>query len=230
MSEDTPSCYLNRDDGEMGVEKLSGWELRQRAEGRGTPVSGKQFRSYQEWGLIPERPGGGWIDADVERLVRIRQLRAQALSMHRRVILLRDLRWPTPPAKLRQAMIETIPSIKSPKKKTTALYRAVRIRHGEVSIAKAVRIRLPPDWGPPERAAWQDVFRWPEDANFDLIAGSVYSDVHALVQSPLVTQSTLLADIPFEEVVILLMTRQLSLPPQIFPELPVAQDTEEQDR
>ncbi len=211
----------------MDVEKLSGWELRQRAERLGKPVSGKQFGAYQEWGLIPEQPDGGWIDADVERLVRIRALEAQARSLNRRVILLRDLRWPTPPEKLRQAMIETIPSIRSPKKKTTALYRALRIRHGDVSIAKAARLRLPAEWGPQEAASWQDVFRWPEDHEFELIAGPVYSDVHALVQNPLVIQSGFLADIPYEELIILLMTRQLSLPPQIFPELPQAQDMED---
>lgn len=212
----------------MGVEKLSGWELRQRAERLGKPVSGKQFGAYQELGLIPEQPGGGWIDADVERLVRIRTLEKNARSLNRRVILLRDLRWPTPAAKLRQAMIETIPSIRSPKKKATALYRAVRIRHGELSIAKAARLRLPAGWGPPEPAAWQDVFRWPKDTGFELIVGPVYSDVHALTQNPLVIQSGFLADIPYEELIILLMTRQLSLPPQIFPELPAAQANEEQ--
>lgn len=199
------------------MEQLSGWKLRQRAERRGTPVSGKQFASYQEWGLIPARTGGEWADADGERLTRIRELEAEARSLNCRVILLRDLRWPTPPAKLRQAMLETIPPIAAPKRKMLAVYRAVRVRHGEVTIAKAARLSLPADWRLPDTHAWQDILRWPTDEEVELIAGSVYFDAQALTHNPIVQRAAFLSEIPFEEVVILLATRQLTIPPQIFP-------------
>ena len=209
------------------MERLSGWELRQRAGQRGAPVSGKQFASYQDWGLIPERLEGGWIATDVERLIRIRELETEARSLNRRVILLRDLRWPTPPAKLRQAMIETIPSITSPKVKMRRLYRALRIRHGEVTIARAARLTLPADWRLPSKHEWQDIFRWPNDEEFEQIAGPVDFDAHALTQNRVVKQSEFIAGIPFEEVVILLMTRQLTIPPQTFP---APEKLEEHDR
>jgi hypothetical protein len=199
------------------MERLSGWELRQRAEQRGWPVSGKQLATYQEWGLMPERLGGGWVDADVERLVRIRELDGQARSMNRRVILLRDVRWPTPSAKLRQAMLETIPSLTAPKAKMLAVYRALRVRHGEVTVAKAARMAIPTDWRLPDIDSWRQCFGWPTDEEFEQIAGSVDFDAQALMANPIVQRAGFLSEIPLEEVVILLMTRQLTIPPQVFP-------------
>jgi hypothetical protein len=194
----------------MDMDRLSEWELRQRAEARGTPVSGKQFRAYQAWGLLPEQPGGGWTAVDVDRLVLIRKYDKQARLLNRRVILLQGALLSIPGETLRQAMIETIPSIESPHKKATALYRAVRIRYGDVPVAKAASIRLPASWRPRQRSVWQDVFRWPSEEEFSMIAGSVWSDAQSLIRSPLVTQSGLLADIRVEEIVILLMTQQLT--------------------
>lgn len=199
------------------MNKLSGWELRQRAEEQGTPVSGKQFAAYQARGLLPQRPAGGWIDADVERLIQIRRLETQARPLNRRVILLQNAQWPIPGDSLRQAMIDTIPSIKSPHKKATAVYRAVRVRYGDVPVAKASSISLPPTWRPLARMAWQNIFRWPTANEFAIIAGSVWSDTQSLTRSPLVVQSALLDGIPVEEVAIFLMTQQLTLTAQPIP-------------
>lgn len=199
------------------MERLSGWELRQRAEKRGIPVSGKQFASYQAWGLIPEQAEGGWRDADVERLIRIRELEAHAWSLHRRVILLQDPRWPIPGDKLRQAMIDTIPSIEAPKKKMRALYRALQVRYGHISVEKAATARVPQTWTLPPRPMWERIFHWPTEEEFDQIANSVWADTQSLMQSPLVIRSGLLAGIPIEEIAVLLMTHQLTLTPDMSP-------------
>jgi hypothetical protein len=191
------------------MQRLSGWELRQRAADEGYPVSGKQFADYVVWGLLPQQPEGGWVAADVDRLIQIRKLGETVRQMHRRVIQLRDLRWPTPPDKLRQAMIDTIPSIAAPARKMRSVYRAFRILFGDATPDNAGQIRVPADWRLPERFAWQELFRWSTETEFELLAGSVYSQAHALQLHPGVQASELLAGIPFEELVILLMTRQL---------------------
>lgn len=193
------------------MQRLSGWELRRRAGQQDVPVSGKQFASYVSWGLLPERDGGGWAEPDIGRLVRIRKLGESVRPLHRRVILLRDLDFPTPPDRLRQAMVDTVPSIAAALKKMRALYRAIQVLHGETTPADAARLSVPHDWRPPERGRWLRSLRWPTDEAFEAIAGSVYSEAHALTRNPRVASSGLLADIPFEELVVLLMTRQLTV-------------------
>lgn len=194
--------------------------MRRRAEERGIPVGGSQFKAFVRWGLLPERPGGGWAETDVERLVRIRQAEVQARPLPRRVILLRDLRWPTPTEQLRQAMIDTIPSIAGPFKKLRNVYRAIRVLHGEIPPGEAAGLPVPPDWRPPGRTRWQEVLRWPKQEEFEAIAGSVYAEAHALTLHPRVKASRVLEGIPFEELVVLLMTRQLMIGEQLPPPIP----------
>jgi hypothetical protein len=202
------------------VKRISKTALREAAG-----LSAKQFRDIQAWGLIPERPDGGWVEADVERLRQVRDLGASVRSYHRRAIRLQDARWPIPGDKLRQAMIDTLPSIEAPKKKMRALYRALQVRYGHVSSANADRLRVPATWRLPDPTAWAEVFRWPTDGEFSQIGNSVWADAQSLVSSPLVTRSGLLEGIPMEEIAILLMTRQLTLPEQSFPDAPSTTDT-----
>lgn len=111
-------------------------------------------------------------------------------------------------------MIDTIPSISKPPTKLRAIYRAYRLRYGEITLPHALKAKLPPEWRLPETALWQDRLRWPSDDEFEMIAGTTYHDAFALTSDPIVKQSHFIDDIPFEEVVILLMTRQLSIPAQ----------------
>lgn len=201
----------------MSNELVSGWELRQEAERRGVPVSGKQFGHVVRWGLLPERAPGRWQRGDVERLIEVVSLGKEVRQLHRRVILLRNLNWPTPPDLLRQAMIDTIPSIAAPQRKTLALYHAIQLRYGLMTEAQVARLPIPPSWRPLPTSEWQQRFRWPTSEEFEYIAGPVYTDERALRYNPLVDRSGILAPIPKEELIILLMTRQLSLPSQ-FPE------------
>lgn len=193
------------------MARISGWELRQRAEDRGVPVSGKQFQIYREWGLLPEQPEGGWTEADVARLVRIRELGDEVRQMHRRVIRLYDPGWSIPPDKLRQAMVETIPSITASSRKLRAIYRAIRVSYGDATPEEAQRLMLPPEWRLPDRQTWQRLFEWPTAQEFALLAESVSSQAHALQTHPAVRSARVLNQVPEEEVVILLMTRQLML-------------------
>jgi hypothetical protein len=194
------------------VQKLSAWELRQRAEAEEVPVSGKQFASYQQWGLLPERLGGGWWEQDVARLVEIRKLGETVRSLHRRVILLRDYRYPTPPNKLQEAMIATIPSITGPIKKARCIHQAHRVKGGEMTLDQAQRQKLPDYYRPPEpRAKWEEAFRWPTPDAFDQIAGSTYFAAETLVREPYVRESKVLEAVPYEEVIVLMMTYQLTI-------------------
>lgn len=202
------------------MDRVSGWELRQRAEERtGHAVSCPQLQEYIEVGLLPDRAEDGWLPTDVERLVRIWELGKEVRPLHRRVVFLRDLRWPTPPAKLRAAMIATVPSLNAAITKMRQLHRAVRLQSGDVTPAAVHRLGLPPAWRPPAPAAWQALFRWPADepdrsradAEFEQLAASVYNQGHALLSHPGVQKAGLLAEIPFDHLVILLMTRQFSI-------------------
>jgi hypothetical protein len=98
-----------------------------------------------------------------------------------------------------------------------AVYRALRVRHGEVTVAKAARLAIPPDWRLPDIDTWRQRLGWPTEEEFEQIVGSVYFDAQALMANPIVQRAEFLGDVPFEEVVILLMTRQLTIPPQVLP-------------
>jgi hypothetical protein len=200
---------------------VTGSKLRQLAEDQGVPVSGKQLNDAIYAGLLPERVPGGWWEEDVERLVEVVTLGKSLRPLHRRVIRLRNFRWPTPPEKLRQAMIDTIPSITAPQRKSLALYRVTQLRYGLRTEAQVKRLAIPADWRPLPVNQWQDRFRWPTADEFEAIAGPVYSDEHALRYDPAVSRAGLLDAIPMEELIVLIMTRQLSLPapfPQLTPE------------
>jgi hypothetical protein len=193
-------------------ERLSGWELRLRAEEEtGRSVSGEQLADFVAWGLLPESPAGGWVPTDVERLVQIWELGKCVRPLHRRVVLLRDVHWPTPPGKLREAMVATIPSITAPARKMRNLYRALHIVSGEMTPSRAGELRVPPEWRLPPLREWQALFDWPNDHELELLAGPVYSQAKAAELHPGVQASGLLTEVPFEELVILLMTRQLTI-------------------
>jgi len=204
---------------------LSSWALREEAEHRGYPVSGKQFSRYRAWGVLPELPDGGWSEESVAKLVNIRAL-GPDLPLHRRIIRLRNLTdFIVPPVQLRNAMLATVPSIlrHRPIEKARGIHRAhlvkapVQTRFAApakraMSIAEANKIPLPTSARPPASLdVWWKALSWPTAADFDLLAGQCYQGAFELAQDANVKESGFLDGVPFEELVIYLLTRQLTI-------------------
>lgn len=188
-------------------------ELRNRAASRGHSVGGEQINRWIEVGLLPDFSADGWDLSYVDRLVRISEAESEARQLNRRVVLLRDLTysdWHTPPDKLRMAMIETIPTIERVPSKMRALYRSVLVEFDSVPLSKAKRAALPESWRMPDEAAWIAALDWPSEDDFDELAGFAYATARSLTRNPRVRESGFLDSVPFEEIVILLLTRELT--------------------
>ena len=104
-----------------------GW-LRQRARDTdGVVVAHQQFQKYLKWGMLP--PGVGepprWQPEVLDQLLKIRRLGTQARTLARRAMLVHE--WaPLPFRQLREAMIETAPTVMSPKRKMNHVDKAAR--------------------------------------------------------------------------------------------------------
>ena len=192
---------------------LSESKLRMIAESRGYPVNHKQFVAYRDVGLIPaaDPVSKRWPPETVDQLVRIRELGRTVRSLSRRVLLLRhgfgfqDL----PAAAIRRAMIDVIPTIQQPMHKLQRVNVAILLMEGgETAQNAATR--------PPTRLAdlpaydtWMGVL---ERADLELVAnwlpGCYWHATVAMDVSRRWDRS--LDDIPYEEMVIMLMIHKLA--------------------
>jgi hypothetical protein len=184
----------------MGI--LSEWGLRERAAEEGWPVSGKQFRDYLRVGVLPPPSEGGWSEDMVERLVAVRKLGEEVRSLHRRTIRLWRSDLGIAPGKLRAAMIRVVPTIAAPKRNMDKLNRAIDALSG------------PSGWAPmpetlpgvdiPERGRWHLLLSAFRDDEFGQIAGARLYYAGLLKDPAFPEAHDILADVPIEEVVILL--------------------------
>ncbi len=197
--------------------RLSGWKLRAMAEERGLPVSHKQLEGYLESGLIPDSKDGGWPIETVDRLVQIRKLEDQARPLWRRAILLHARNYPIEPSVLRDAVLRTLPTIKAPKRKmqrVDALVRweANRLEDPTYAGVKWSKHAMPAD-DFMEPANWRGILSR-RDIDNKLFAehfSAMCYFAFMLKRSPIVTPvEGDISSIHEEEVIILLMVRQLA--------------------
>jgi hypothetical protein len=110
------------------MNRLNESQLRTAAAANGYPVSGRQLRDFQRWGLIPASDAQGtWSGETVDTLMQIRVMGDSVRSLPRRVLLLRCEGLSVPGSHLRDAMAEVAPTIRQPVGKMRRLLRARRL-------------------------------------------------------------------------------------------------------
>jgi hypothetical protein len=110
------------------MNRVNESQLRTAAAAKGYPVSGRQLRDFQRWGLIPASDAEGtWSGDTVDTLVQIRAMGESVRSLPRRVLLLRCEGLPIAGDYLRDAMAEVAPTIRQPVGKMRRLLRARRL-------------------------------------------------------------------------------------------------------
>lgn len=110
------------------MDRLNESQLRTVAAARGYPVSGRQLRDFQRWGLMSGPDAEGRWPADtVDTLVQIRAMGDRVRSLPRRVLLLRCEGLPVAGEHLRDAMREVAPTIRQPVRTMRRALRAHRL-------------------------------------------------------------------------------------------------------
>jgi hypothetical protein len=110
------------------VNRMNESQVRKAVAAKGYPVSGRQFRDFRRWGLIPPPDTEGtWASDTVDTLVQIRAMGESVRSLPRRVLLLRCEGLPIHGDRLREAMCEVAPTIRRPVNKMRRLLRARRL-------------------------------------------------------------------------------------------------------
>lgn len=110
------------------MKHLNESQLRRQAGNKGYPVSGRQLRDFQHWGLIPSPDADGrWPDDTVDTLVTVRARGNEIRSLPRRVILLRCDGLPISADHLKDAMRDVAPTIRQPMRKLRRVARARRL-------------------------------------------------------------------------------------------------------
>lgn len=186
---------------------LSEFGAREGASARDCPVTHAQFVRYREAGLLGEsNEAGRWPPTVVERLISIKALDASVRSLDRRAIYLNDERdFPIAPEKLRTAMVNVVPTIRRPVQKLRLV-----ARDGRSPAARNLRaVAVPPP------GEWVRILR---HAALDLFAALVpgwYAMARTVIPSLYADRPNPLADIPFEEQIVLYAIIDLSqrLPP-----------------
>lgn len=193
------------------LETLSESKLRQRAGERGWPVTHKQFSSYREWGLLPEPDNGRWPVAVADLLIRIRELSDSVRSLPRRVIVLRQdyTRFPIPADRLRQAMLDVVPTMTAPLHKMRRTHAACVSWGANTAGIGSDHTALLQVWEPPKPEAWVVTLREADLDLFDMRVRAMYY-VTAVLSAHAHGSKHDLADILFEEQIILLTVRDLA--------------------
>lgn len=196
------------------MDTFSTWALRIEAGTDGQPLSDEQIANWQRWGVLREPPDARWSIHDVERAREIQELGKEVRSLPRRAVRLFNLNYPTPPGKLREAMIAVANTTSAPVRKmrcigtaSSLLYEGGTSRHMS-RRSRSQAWRIPP-------SQWEQILNRFSDYEFRLIAGSAISQATALSLNPTVTRSTILDGIPFEELIVLLTVRQLAIGDEI---------------
>jgi len=150
-------------------------------------------------------------EAIVPRFLRIHELAATVRSLDRRAVVLHLEHHPVPPAKLREAMAEMLPTIQRPARKMARIeaagrWFAARSRDGS-PVGKEEA--LPAGWRPPRPAEWAGVLR---EADIEVFAPRVgIEQYHAALLATLGKGTPhALADLPAEETLVLLLVSYLA--------------------
>jgi hypothetical protein len=199
----------------------SEWRVREEAGGRGYPTSHEQFELYVGWGLLFPTPHGRWPVWTVDRLVEIRQAESVARPMPRRVVRLRGnyQKFPVPPRLVQRAMVEMVGprSIKAPKRKLRQINTAINKVLGKAAVAANPPVGrspfppVPAAWLNPHPSEWQRILRapWGEQFLETRVAFQYHTNDSYGVMGADVWPSE--HQIPFEERILLLTVRELSV-------------------
>jgi hypothetical protein len=175
--------------------RTEGW-LRTGAGG----VTRAQFVRYRDVGLLPAPDANGrypeWVKFALEA---IRHEEAEARSLPRRAVRLRAnaILFPVATEKLRQAMLDVIPSIRAPKQKLRRVHAATR-RSRATTVLPVVE-------------GWPDILRGASDALFGARTPGWYAMASMVLPAQAWPEPSPLWGVPLEEQVILLAVLDLAL-------------------
>ena len=182
----------------MGIfPPVSDWDLRQR-----TGITYEQLQNFKAWGLICPTEDGPWSPESVARIQTLKSAAEHARTLPRRVLFLRA----TSPymnvkaESLRRALLELLPSIRSPSKKMRRI-NALAVQLGQRNPVKNPMKAFPV----PHRSEWLGIVRGTQDARLEASTQLACGLTHALMQLDL-------DEIPCEEVLALLTIRELVRP------------------
>jgi hypothetical protein len=139
--------------------------LREGAEARGLPTTHAQFARLRDAGLLPPPDADGrYPEWALHSLVRARQAAASTRSVPRRVVALRAdaILFPVPPEQLRRAMVEVVPTMRSPMR----TLRTVAAATGQARGATRSR---------PPAAEWEAILNGPDPGLFAARAPGWYA-------------------------------------------------------
>jgi hypothetical protein len=225
-------CFHIRREWAMG-DWLTWYQVREGLAVREEPigVNHDQVVAWRDWGLLEQDEAKRWAPNTVAKVVRIHELRKTLDSLARRVIVLNAESFrvvPPPPgredlgetsedffrvpaAQLRRAMIEVAPRISPHLRKAKTLEAAIAAFHRRSSPGPLDRFSaLPRGWRPPPREQWVAVL---EEAPLDVFANSAGTQYYfaGLLRVFLKDRSKALDGVPFEEQIVLLTVRDLSI-------------------
>jgi hypothetical protein len=183
---------------------------------RGIPLNNRQVKNFREYGLLPDRTQAESHPEDIERLRQILAAAERAQTLDRRLFYLHDPDWPIPVDCVRKAVTEVANKIRIPDKKNRALYRCLQAK-SQMMHGSKIQKTVPQSWRLPEKSEWSRILEWPTDDDFQTVYGSCRSEIIALSYRPGMRESDDFKLIPFEEMVVLLLLHQLSVPPQSLP-------------
>jgi hypothetical protein len=212
---------------------LTWYQVREELAGSAEPiaVSHAQLLKWRDWGLLEREPGGRWAPNTVAKVVRIHELGKTVDSLARRVVRLHAESFrvvPAPPgredqgaasedffrvpaAQLRRAMAEVAGRIQPHKKKAKRIEAAIAAFHRRSSPSPLDRgSSLPRGWHPPPHEEWAGIL---EAAPLDVFANRAGTQYYfaGLLRAFLKDRPEALDDVPFEEQIVLLTVRDLSI-------------------
>lgn len=179
------------------------------------PLNNRQLRQFREYGFLPDRAEGEAHPEDLDRLRQILAAAAKAQTYDRRLFYLHDPDWPIPTDCIRKAVTEVAPKIRTPDKKNRALYRCLQVR-AEATHGSRSSKAIPPSWRLPDMSRWCEILAWPNESEFDAIYSWCRSEIISLSHTPGMRESPDFSVAPYEEMIVLLLLHQLSIPPQNF--------------
>lgn len=197
--------------GDLRMARSKG--IRGLAADEGIPLNNRQLKQFREYGLLPDRPEGESDPSDLQRLKQILEAAAKAQTLDRRLFYLHDSEFSIETRFVRRAVYEVASKIRTPVKKNRALYRCLQLRSTRMQAAQEVK-SIPDSWRLQEQYSWSDILSWLNDDEFRSIYEWCRSEIIALAYVPGMRESEDFLIAPFEEMVVLLLLHQLSIPPQ----------------
>lgn len=189
----------------------------------GIPLSNDQLKQFRNYGLLPPRDDAESNSKVLLRLQQIFAAKEKAQTLDRRLFYLHDSNWPIETEYIRKAANEVADKIRTPDKKNRALYRCFQVRASLVQDIKPQKA-IPESWRLPAKETWGEILGWPSDEDFRTIYEWCRTEIIALAYVPVMRETEDFAIVPYEEMVVLMLLHQLSIPSQ--PAIVAAEEAE----